>query len=301
MGVNLKKKVAYVIHDDGPGGGPQAIVQQLILAKKRFNMYVLHGSRGIISDFCEKNNISHIMIPLEKKKKVPLGLIYLIWHLVRLKPDALVLHGQWGGVVGAIAGKLSNVKTMLYITHYPSFYTDWDLFRIIRNHIVERIPCRLVDCIIPLSEGNRYQYLIRRLAPDEKFIIINNSFNLERVPDAATKQLVREDNGWTENECHVVSVGRLADQKRLDWLLESWRLVQNQRLHARLWIIGGGPEEGCLKKMMQKLNIENSCRFLGPKKGIDYIAASDIVAMTSLYEGHETFHWRRWAAETHCC
>ena len=175
---------------------------------------------------------------------------------------------------------------MIYITHFPSFYVDFDPYRVLRNHIAERIPCRLAKRVIPLSEGNKYQYLIRRLAPDEKFTVINNSFDSSRIPDAESIQRVRMEHGWLDKECHVVSVGRLADQKRVDWLLKSWKIVVEQHYPARLWIIGDGPEEQDLKRLALDLKLGDSCHFLGPRNGIDYIAAADVVVMSTLFEGH---------------
>lgn len=278
------KTLAHVIHFDGPGGGPLTVTNQLRFLRQYFNLHVFHGGRGIVADYCEKNGVSHTQIPLERKSTIPLGFLSLWWHLIRLKPDALILHGQWAGPVGAIAGRLAGINSMLYIIHWPSFYTDWDLFRVLRNHIAERIPCRLASRIIVLSEGNKSQFLIRRLAPDEKFTVINNSFDPAIVPNAQTIGVIREEHGWSDRECHVVSVGRLADQKRVDWLLESWKIVVDQQYPARLWIIGDGPEEQPLKRLAQELNLGDTCHFLGPHKGIDYIAAADIVVMTTLYE-----------------
>jgi glycosyltransferase involved in cell wall biosynthesis len=278
------KTVAHVLHHDGAGGGPVTVTNQIRFFRQYFNLHVFHGGRGVLADYCEKNGVSHTQIPLERKLKIPLGILLLWWHLLRLKPDVLILHGQWAGPVGAIAGRLAGINSMLYIVRWPSFYTDWDLLRVLRNHIAERIPCRLANRIIVLSEGNKYQFLIRRLAPDEKFSVVNNSFNPADIPNAETSRMIREKHGWPDRECHVVSVGRLADQKRVDWLLKSWKIVVDQHYPARLWIIGGGPEEQTLRRMAQDLTLGDTCQFLGPRKGIDYIAAADVVVMTTLYE-----------------
>ena len=163
MVLKRKKKVAHVIYDDGPGGGPRTVVQQLILAQQRFDLHVFHGGRGCIVDYCEKTGLHHTKIPLDKKRKLLLGFFHLLWGVFRFKPDALVLHGQWAAPVGAIVGRLAGIKTMIYIVHWPSFFTDWDLFRVLRNHLAERIPCRMASLVVFLSEGNRYEFLIRKL------------------------------------------------------------------------------------------------------------------------------------------
>ncbi len=88
------------------------------------------------------------------------------------------------------------------------------------------------------------------------------------------------------NLCHVVSVGRLDQStKHVEWLLKAWRLVQDAGARARLWIVGSGPDEGALQRTAADLDLGATCRFLGAQpNGIDYLAAADIVAMTSLFE-----------------
>ena len=143
----------------------------------------------------------------------------------------------------------------------------------------------MCDRVVLLSAGNWHQYTMRKLAPPAKMRVIPNGIDLTRVPSREAVERVRKEEGWDDGNCHVVSVGRLADQKRLDWLLESWRLVQEAEPAARLSIIGEGDEEPGLRELAHELNIEGTCTFLGSRaSGIEYVAASDIVAMTTLFE-----------------
>jgi glycosyltransferase involved in cell wall biosynthesis len=236
---------------------------------------------------CDELGIPHWQVPIERLSKLPLGFPLLAWRMRRIRPDLVVVHGQWAGVVGTLAARLAGVARRIYIAHWPSFYTDWDWYRVLRNHFTESISCQGATRIVTISEGNHYQFLIRRLGADGKFVTINNSMELRRVPDAKRIEEIRARHGWNRDRVHVVSVGRLADQKRLDWLLLSWRLVTARAPNARLWIVGEGPEHAALVKLAAKLGITGSCTFLGPQpNGIEYVAAADLVAMTTIYEGH---------------
>jgi glycosyltransferase involved in cell wall biosynthesis len=54
---------------------------------------------------------------------------------------------------------------------------------------------------------------------------------------------------------------------------------------ARLWIVGDGPEKAALEKLSIQLGITGTCTFLGARPhGIEYMAAADVVVMTTLYE-----------------
>jgi 1,2-diacylglycerol 3-alpha-glucosyltransferase len=128
-----------------------------------------------------------------------------------------------------------------------------------------------------------YQYLYRGWAGD-KMVVIANVFSPSELPTAEDAARLRLELGWSADAIHVVSVGRLADQKRVDWLLKAWPEVQQQCPLARLWIVGDGPDRRSLEALAGRLGITGPARSLGAEKGIEFLAASDLVVMTSLYE-----------------
>jgi glycosyltransferase involved in cell wall biosynthesis len=279
-------KVCHIIHEDGPGGGPVVIMDHLAATARQFDLSVIHGGRGKLAAYCDAAGIPHWQVPIHRRATVLLGFFQLVAALRKAKPDLAILHGQWAGPVGALALPLAGVRRSIYLAGWPAFYTDWDLWRVIRNRIGEAIPCHLCNRVVVLSLGSWYQYSIRKLAPG-KLRLIHNGIDLNRVPSAEQTRALREANGWDSQRCHVVSVGRLSDQKCVHWLLRSWRIVQEKRPDARLWIIGGGLEEESLHRLARELDITATCTFLGSRpNGIEYVAAADIVAMTSLYEAH---------------
>jgi glycosyltransferase involved in cell wall biosynthesis len=279
-----KPVVAHLIHLDGPGGGPISFLRLLGYFHQKHTQVAIAGGKGRIYQTCLRLRIPFYKIPIHDKKSILYGFWALVWRLWKLKPDLLILHGQWAGPVGALAAKLAGVRKIIYIARWPAFYTSWDLFRLLRNFFSEYVPCKLCDRTITLSESSHYQYLLRQWVPDKKLLMIPNAVIPEEVPGPEQVRLYRKKYGWTDDCCHVVSVGRLSTQKRLDWLLKSWQIVHEKRPQARLWIVGNGPLLNELKEMAQQLNLEDSCTFMGEQFGLLSIASSDIVAMTTLYE-----------------
>jgi glycosyltransferase involved in cell wall biosynthesis len=279
-------KVCHIIHDDGPGGGPVFIVDQLAAMTGKFDLSVIHGGRGKIAGYCEAARIPHWQVSINRQATLPLGFFQLVQALRKASPDLVLIHGQWAGAVAPAALRLAGVRRSIYCCHWPSFYTDWDLWRVIRNRISEAVPCTWCDRVVAVSRGSWYQYSIRKLAAG-KLRVIHNCVDMNRVPSAEKIRAVRDAHNWDDRHCHVVSVGRLADQKCVDWLLRSWRIVQEQRANARLWIIGSGPEEAALHRLAKELDLGGTCAFLGSRpNGIEYVGAGDIAAMTTLYEAH---------------
>ncbi|MBV9008324.1 MAG: glycosyltransferase [Verrucomicrobia bacterium] len=278
--------LCHIIHEDGPGGGPKSVINLLNYFHDKFDLIVFRGRRGRIAAKCDELGVRHIEMPLHKLGPAVLLIPLLAIRLRKIAPDILLLHGQWAGVIGALAARLASIRKVIYVAQWPAFYTDWDLFRVMRNRMVESISCRLVAQVVLISRGNYYQYLIRRLIDEKRTRVIPNSINLDDIPLPETAAKYRAELGWNDGRCHVVSVGRLADQKRIDWLLRSWKIVAESGEAAHLWIIGDGPDRASLEQLARELDITGSCSFVGAQNGLQYIAACDIVAMTSLYEGH---------------
>lgn len=278
-------KIGHLIHLDGPGGGPEAVINLVQgFHREGVEQVVFHGGAGRIASECDTLGVSHCRLSIDKKASLLQGFIGLVRALRRTRPDVLLMQGQWAGPIGAMAGALVGVKT-IYITQWPAFYTDWTPFRAWRNAWAEWIPCRLACRVVALTPSVYYQYLHRRWAGDDKLVLIPNVFQLSRVPSVAEAAAIRREFGWDQDAIHVVSVGRLADQKRVDWLLKAWQQVQKNSASARLWIVGDGPERSTLEGLADHLGITRTCTFLGARpRGIEFMAASDMVVMTSLYE-----------------
>jgi len=286
-GQRLFKRIVHLISDDGPGGGPATVQRHIKYYFHNYDIIFLHGGSGSIVEYCHKASVRTVQLPIDRLWKCLWGWIPLFCQLRKLQPDLFIVHGQWAAPLGALVGKLAGVRKMIYIAQWPAFYTDWDLYRVIRNHIVESIPVHLCDKTVCISPGNLYQYQIRFPDHLEKLIHISNPFDLSDPPTLEDAVTLRRQLGWRADQINVVSVGRIATQKHFEWLLKSWAIVQKEVPEARLWIVGSGEEDEKMHKLAEKLGITTTCTFLGSKKhGLPYINAADLVAMTTLYEGH---------------
>lgn len=280
-----KPRLAELIQFDGPGGGPVSVGARLLGLRDAFDCWVLCDGRGRLAALCEAEGIPRVHLPIRYCVQWPWGAVRLIRALRHIRPDLLVLEGQWGGVLGALVARAVRIPVVVYIAHWPAFYTDWDPIRLVRNFLAERISCRLSHRVIVLSESNRAEYLVRRHADESRLVTLPNPVDLGRIPSEAERVAFRRVVGWTERELHVVSACRLADQKRVDWLLRAWPRVMTRVPQARLWIVGDGPQRGPLERLAERLKILDTCHFVGAvPDGRPYLAAADVVVATSLYE-----------------
>jgi len=91
--------------------------------------------------------------------------------------------------------------------------------------------------------------------------------------------------GLAENERAVVTVGRLARQKGLSFLVEAMaRLVDIPDLC--LVIVGEGPEREAIETLAGKLNLSKRIKLVGFQEDVrPWIAMADVFVIPSLYEG----------------
>jgi glycosyltransferase involved in cell wall biosynthesis len=279
-------RLTQIIAVDGPGGGPKTVYNYISYFAKSFDVQLLHGGSGYLAEACDDLQIPRKQIPLDEFWLAPFGALVAWAQLLVQKPDVLILHGQWGAFWGAIAGRMAGVRSILYIAQWPSFYTDWDLGRIIRNYLTEWVPCRLSSAVVAISPGNRNEFLRRFPFLGQRLHMIPNSIDRLTTLSQSERAQIRSKEGWDNQYCEVVCVGRLSTQKRVDWLLKAWKIVETHNLQTRLWIVGDGEEEASLKQLSSQLELK-TCTFLGARPAAwKLIAAADIVAMPTMYEGH---------------
>lgn len=85
----------------------------------------------------------------------------------------------------------------------------------------------------------------------------------------------------------LIGVGRLVKEKRFDLLIKEHKLLIDEGIDNKLIILGIGYEEFFLKKLIKELKLEKSVELLGfIENPYPYIAQSDILIVTSDYEGY---------------
>ena len=92
----------------------------------------------------------------------------------------------------------------------------------------------------------------------------------------------------------IVSVGRLHHNKAIDILIAAMAEVEG----AYLWIVGKGPEEKKLIKLVNELDLQDRVRFLGWQDNVSSIyAAADIFVCPSRHEPLGNVVLEAWAQE----
>jgi glycosyltransferase involved in cell wall biosynthesis len=122
--------------------------------------------------------------------------------------------------------------------------------------------------------------------PAAKIVRIPNGIDLDDHVVAYDPRQVRVELGCSGESPIVTFVGRLVPAKGLDWLLEVWRAVHERRPHARLQVVGEGPERPGLEARARALGIAEAVTFVGRQSDVyRFLAVTDVFVLPSREEG----------------
>jgi glycosyltransferase involved in cell wall biosynthesis len=142
-----------------------------------------------------------------------------------------------------------------------------DMFLNIRSNIVVAVSKSVRDSLIVYQPWNA-----------EKIFVLENALP---IPPEDAVCIPRQNE-----EPILLSVGSLTSQKRHDVLLRMLSHLPNK--NVRLVIVGGGSEEGALKKLARELAIEGRVDFMGViphGKVNEWYKKSSIFVLASQWEG----------------
>lgn len=136
-----------------------------------------------------------------------------------------------------------------------------------------------MDTIITVSEGAKESF--KKVFPGLEIDVIYNLIDKKQIYTKA-KQAPYEAKRFT-----VCNVGRLANQKRQDRIVEVADICKQNGLDIDFLILGQGPLLDMLQEMIKSRGLEEYVHLLGFQKNpYAYIDASDVFLLTSDSEGY---------------
>ena len=132
-----------------------------------------------------------------------------------------------------------------------------------------------------ITPSNHLKNVVKGWGVKENSIkVIYNGTKLKNKPDPIGDQ----PNDYSK----FITVGRLAPWKNIDIIIEALSDYKKANQNFIFYIVGSGPEEIKLKKLVNDLDLENFVTFTGQLQKDDlnyYLQKSDIYIQASSYEG----------------
>ena len=132
---------------------------------------------------------------------------------------------------------------------------------------------RHAEKIVTLTKEDRETYIDRLKCPEK----------IEQIYNPI--EICKSDVPYDESSKTIISVGRLANQKGFDIMLDVAELVFEKHPDWEWIVLGNGDDYEKLEEKRKEKNLEQ-VKFLGRKENVsEYLEKSAIYAMTSRYEG----------------
>ena len=278
-------RVLHLIHSTAFGGGP-AMVDLICtrLQGSEFQMSLVSSGEGELPQRLAGLGVRVTSLPLADKGSFARNIPKLAGLIRRESPDLIHLHGHWAASLGQIAIQLAGRFPTLYSVQWPAYLDDTNAYSRVRNWIAEALACRLAARVVAVSNADRQTLVRRRLASPRKLTVIYNSFDPRKFSGVAA-----QPDGSVRNGGAAVLgfVGRLADQKGCEFLIEAMPAVIQAHPQATLRIVGDGPDRSMLEALVSRLRLEGAVQFLGYQPASAQIMAGfDALIVPSIYDVH---------------
>ncbi|MEI6494964.1 MAG: glycosyltransferase family 4 protein [bacterium] len=292
-----KKKILYVI-TKGNWGGAQKYVYDLAstLPPQGYEAVVALGEGEHLQLKLEEKNIRVIKLTRSQRDISFFKDFSLLFDLMRLyrqeRPDVVHLNSTKIGGLGALVGRITGVKKIIFTAHGWAFNEkrpDWQRVLIKILHWFTVLLCHQTICIAK----REYDQMINWPWTKGKLIVVYNGqseinfktpheakqFILSRIPLDAT---LPETATW------IGTIAELHKNKGLDYATEAINLFikNNPEQPLFFFVIGGGEERARLEKLISETGLENNFFLLGMiDDAKTYLKAFDIFTLTSRKEG----------------
>jgi 1,2-diacylglycerol 3-alpha-glucosyltransferase len=209
--------------------------------------------------------------------------------LERLDLDVIHTHHPFLlGKLGVQFGRRKNIPIVF------TFHTQYEQY----SHYIP-LPGEVVRKVTRFSVQNYTSKCDQIICPSSTILslldeygvttpvrMIHNAIDLSQFRNAAPER-IREKYGIGKEEKLLIYVGRMAKEKNIEFMLDSFKTVQKDIPEAKLMIVGEGPELESLEDYGRSLGIADRVIFTGRveyREIPDYYNAAYAFVMTSTTE-----------------
>jgi len=275
-------RLLYLIVDL-PVGGAEIHLLNLIrnLDRDRYSPIVLCiGKNGPIGEEIEKEGVPVTEMGLLRKGGGGRGIVMLLREFLRKEKISLVhshlYHANYFGRLAAFRERIPAVCTI------HNTYASPKVHRRLINRWLARKTARIIAVSVPVRDD-----ILRYDGVDpSKVIVIPNGVDPDSFDIPLTRVEARERLGIPADHFLIGTVGRLEEQKGLQYLVDAVRILREGGRKAFLLVAGSGREEARLREQATRGGVEDAVFFLGTRTDVpELYRAMDVFALSSLWEG----------------
>jgi len=195
--------------------------------------------------------------------------------------DLLHCHQYSPFVYGWIASQLNRRLKVVYTEHgrLSDAPPSW------KRRLINPMLSHLNGEIVAVSHELRDYMLMSRFAA-MRVGVIHNGIEPGPAPSRAERLRARRVLGVDDTAFVVMAVARLDPVKDFPTLVEAFAIARRQLPHARLVIVGDGPERARLEACVDASHLAASVDIIGYRSGVrQLLPAADLYVSSSISEG----------------
>lgn len=289
-----KTKILFLITKSNWGGAQRYVYDLATQAPDHTSIAVALGGSGTLKQKLESKGIPTRQIPFLGRdisffKEVGV-FFFLIALFVRERPDVIHVNSSKIGGIGALAGRLTGIKTIIFTAHGFAFnevWRSWLAKKII--YILSWLTIVLSTKTIVLSKHEYEQARSMPLVNDKKLAHIYLGIRPESPytrEDALQK--LQDEHGlkYDSTKPLLGTIAELTTNKGLDFLLRACALLKQKGMDFECVIIGIGEDATKLQNLALREGLGRSVQFLGfVPNASKYLKAFNVFTLTSRKEG----------------
>ncbi len=282
-----KKKILYLITKSN-WGGAQRYVYNLATAlpKESFETAVVLGGNGALAQRLEEENVRVIALPSLERDIHFFKDIQAFFELMRLfrkeSPDIIHLNSSKIGGLGALAGKITGVKKILFTVHGFAFNEERTMPSKALIWLLYAFIVFLCDIVCAVSNNVRESTPLLSFFKN-KIITTYNGIQKETLLERFVALELLFGNGIPGPV--VGSLGELHPSKGFKYLIGAVEKLKRAFPSIRLVILGEGEERKNLERIIKEKKLEDTVFLKGfVDHGARYLKAFDVFVLSSTTE-----------------
>jgi glycosyltransferase involved in cell wall biosynthesis len=273
-----KKLIIFIPSIEDGGVEKNLFIISNYLSTKINNIELITCNNNYKNKFSSKINIispnNNFLWNKKRIIKYLFCLIILFYRIIVNHRKVLIFAFQ-ANIYAILIAKILSVKIITRSNSSPSGWSKNYLKNLLFKFLLRKADKIIVNSLEFQSEFYS-KFKIHT-------ICIYNPFDKKLIDRKVIKNI--KNNFFNKNNLKIINVGRLTKQKDQITILKSFKLISS-KFNAKLLIIGKGAEYNFLNKYIKNNNLYSNVKLLGyTSNPFPYIRSSDIVVLTSKYEG----------------
>lgn len=277
-------RVAIII-DTLRTGGAQKLVTQFVSAVSREDIeptVISFQANGATVNLDLIHSAGAGVMIFEAPSLLDLGRLTRLISFFRAQKFELIhTHLSYANILGCLAGYYAGIPVIatLHSTGHDS-HQKAGLITRLEEGILRYFALRIIAVGYTVAAAHRAHLGSRTVD------VIPNGVPAPLPISSQERQCLRREIAGDENRVVILSVGRFAEAKGYEDMIEAFAILRQRDPRPVLVIAGGGSLFDKIKKKISELQLEDSVNCLGERSDVyQLLAASDIYVISSHREG----------------